>query len=696
MQPSFRSHFSRCQRRTVRHGALTLVLAWTTFFTQAAQVVLYQERFETEGEGTRWTSEGRGVSEDPASGPAFWGLNFGPEAPSFVGVRANAPARRAAMVWRHDLPADAVTEDFLRLFDCVVGWMTSNRTTRTVLFSPPPAGTGDEVLVNRLITNGFTVLPDNTAEPVPDPSTIALVIQSSSAVPDPTRFTIYTAPLLSFNASNHDDELVSSIGVTSVIDLGTVRMNTATNHPARCGLTNSFIAVTNSQNFDLIGPTLPSGAVTIADYDLIATRTATTLADVDAMITNAFQSIQTTGTVQVADLSIGEGGRYTGQPQYDQPVPGSPDTAATFGVRGTGKIEVAAAGTWTFALGVDDGARLRIDRNRNGFDAADNVFNEEDGAGFRVLSNDVVFAQAGTYDFEWVTLDTGANFAQEIAVSAFRGGGTPVEPWDPFSFELLGEASGGAQIRLMGEITIVTYVPNAQLRDTRPLIIVVDGGASLLGGPLTGFEGNGFFGGADLNDPDFGSPFVTDANPRSLTLPTINVAGQSNVQVKVFVAGSDVDFEDPDFFRIIADIDADGPAEPFYLAHFRQFPTGHPNRGALGDTNDNQRTVLRGLFKEVTYNIPANATDLRLRFEGHSTFFNEVMAFDNVRVLADREDVKISIQRVASDVVVTYTGVLQSSATVNGPFTDVANARSPFVVPPASQDAQRFYRACRQ
>ena len=40
----------------------------------AAQVIVYQERFETNGEGTRWTSIGAGVSEDPASGPSFQGV----------------------------------------------------------------------------------------------------------------------------------------------------------------------------------------------------------------------------------------------------------------------------------------------------------------------------------------------------------------------------------------------------------------------------------------------------------------------------------------------------------------------------------------------------------------------------------------------------------------------------------------------
>jgi hypothetical protein len=77
---------------------------------------------------------------------------------------------------------------------------------------------------------------------------------------------------------------------------------------------------------------------------------------------------------------------------------------------------------------VDDGARLRIDLDRNGLDAGDNVFNEEDGTGLRVLAADVTFPQTGVYDFEWVTLCTGADYGEEISVAAFPGAMTPIDP----------------------------------------------------------------------------------------------------------------------------------------------------------------------------------------------------------------------------------------------------------------------------
>jgi hypothetical protein len=49
------------------------------------------------------------------------------------------------------------------------------------------------------------------------------------------------------------------------------------------------------------------------------------------------------------------------------------------------------------------------------------------------------------------------------------------------------------------------------------------------------------------------------------------------------------------------------------------------------------------------------------------------------------------ISLTAGKVVITFTGTLKSAATVNGVFTPVAGAVSPFEVTPEA--AQQFYRA---
>jgi len=51
----------------------------------------------------------------------------------------------------------------------------------------------------------------------------------------------------------------------------------------------------------------------------------------------------------------------------------------------------------------------------------------------------------------------------------------------------------------------------------------------------------------------------------------------------------------------------------------------------------------------------------------------------------------VSIARDGSSVKITYTGILQSATTVNGPWTDVAGASSPYSTPPVG--GGRFFRA---
>lgn len=685
----------KLKHAVLRAGALALLCGGMVATADAAQVVVHQETFETDGEGVRWTSIGRGVSEDPASGPSFWGLNYGPQAPSFVGVRAVAPARRAAMAWHHNIPMDAISADFLSVFECVANWLSAGKP-KTVLFSPSPAGPGDSALVTRLEAAGYTVVPDDTAAPPPAAATIGLVIQSSSGVPDPTRFTSYAAPLLSYNAANHDDELISTIGTTAAIYPGVVQMTTP-GHAASCGRTATFEPVSSEQTFDLIGVSIPAGppaATVIANYNLVLAETVTTLARVDMMIGGTLSNAQTTASIPNADMAQGEVGRWTGQPGQDNAVPGAPDNTATFGTRGTGKLNVKTAGTYTFALSLDDGARLRIDRNRNGFDAGDNVFNEEDGTGLRVLTADVAFPQTGEYDFEWVTLCTGANYGQEISVANLVGGGTPDGIDFPFEFDLLG-FSPDAPVALVGEIAITTYVPTGTIQQPQPFIIVVESGQPLLGGPLRGQEGDGFWGGADLNDVDYGTP-SNDTVGRFLTLQSFDVRGQDNLKLVLALAGSDVDFEANDFLKISVDPDGAGPEGFQLLANYNGGTSvGGPGlAGAVQDKLGNGTPVnyiLRGNFRDVTYPLPAGATDLVLQFEAHCTFFNEVFAFDNVRITARGPDApELSIRRTAANIEVRYTGTLLSSPTVDGEYTPVANAGNPHVIPPGGQ---RFFRS---
>jgi hypothetical protein len=51
----------------------------------------------------------------------------------------------------------------------------------------------------------------------------------------------------------------------------------------------------------------------------------------------------------------------------------------------------------------------------------------------------------------------------------------------------------------------------------------------------------------------------------------------------------------------------------------------------------------------------------------------------------------LAIGRQAGNVVITYTGTLQSADQINGPWTDVAGASSPYSTTPSA--AQRYYRS---
>jgi hypothetical protein len=140
------------------------------------------------------------------------------------------------------------------------------------------------------------------------------------------------------------------------------------------------------------------------------------------------------------------------------------------------------------------------------------------------------------------------------------------------------------------------------------------------------------------------------------------------------------------------DPDGAGPEAFELLAEYRGI-----GGGPMGDTLTNgtpANYILRGNFRDVTYPLPAGATDLVIQFEAHCTFFNEVMAWDNVRITALGPDApELGIGRNGVNIEVRYTGTLLSSPTVDGTYAPVQNAGNPYVIPPASQGTQQFFRS---
>ena len=262
-----------------------------------------------------------------------------------------------------------------------------------------------------------------------------------------------------------------------------------------------------------------------------------------------------------------------------------------------------------------------------------------------------------------------------------------------------------------GSVTVASYqfTDDAGVVSTHPFLVATEKDVQLLGGLISGMEGSGFWAGADLNEPNIANAtFGTIVEPRSLTLKAVDVTGKSDLKLTIALAGTEVDFDAgaDDFFSIKVDLKSTG--EFIELARYGS-PSGTEKflvemiKGGdgLGGPTDlvkpNYAKRIGIVARDLTYDIPSSATKLVVRFEANSTFWNEIMAFDNVRIhtgdLAAPKPL-ISIKRDTGKVVVEFGGVLQSAASVTGPWTDIGgNPKSPYTIEKGSQGPAQFLRA---
>src|SRR5439155_10791410 len=246
-----------------------------------------------------------------------------------------------------------------------------------------------------------------------------------------------------------------------------------------------------------------------------------------------------TNAVQAFDFSDGTPGDWS----IDNPVPGG--ITGTWGLVGKGKISVSAPGTYSFAIGVDDGGRLRIDKNQNGIGPEDNVIVQDAIAAHAPYYGDVTFTSAGTYDFEVASFNAGGAGDIEFSVS-LQSGGNDRTAISSGSWELIGQTTG--KVSLQGTIEVTSYEPTgAPVLTALPMLVLLNGpgdtppGSVYGGGPFTGFEGAGFFAGSALNKFPLTDPF------RTLRLSPVNVAGKTAVKLTVALAATFLDFETSDF-----------------------------------------------------------------------------------------------------------------------------------------------------
>lgn len=691
-------HPGCAQSRCLVPLAMSAALAAGAAAALAAETLL-EEGFNTDGEAVtpkRYTTTGREAYEVPRQnaelaltgqeGPIYWAHNF---EVSYVGVPAPTPARRAIMAWHQNVPADAVTPTTLNLFESTLKWLVNNKAGATICFSPAPAGTGDQVLYDHLLSKGYTLVDDTDGtSPLPDAD--AYIHTSSGDLGNPSRFSKVAKPVLTYRGADHDDLLVSTIGETVTTEVGQATITTPT-HPAAGGLTGSFDLLTpgTSTSLDLIGVSLPEQAITLASFNRVAVPTVANLADVDAMAAGTKPSTQSTGTASAADFALSSAGDWFD----DNAFPGDP--TGVFGFVGKGQLTVSQAGTYSFALGVDDGGRLRIDRDRNGFTDADNVILEDVAGTHRAVYGDATFASSGTYDFEWTTFNTGGGASAELSVSINPGGNvrSPVASGD---WEELGTAIPTANVRLQGTIRTTVYVPSgdAQLIPT-PFLVLLNGpgdnppGSVFGGGPFNGFEGTGFFGASGLNK----WPYPDGLDHRSLTLRSVNVTGKQNLKLTVALAATFLDFETTDFLKILAYPNG-ASSEPVLVAHYA---APDANTKYFVDIIHGNQHKLGLKFQDVTYDLPAGATDLILEFQAATTWWNEIVAFDNVRVTAGAAEPPAitGISRTGQEVTITWTGsgavTVQGTGALGTTWTDDTTTSEKSVKLPIS-GPQRFFR----
>jgi hypothetical protein len=175
------------------------------------------------------------------------------------------------------------------------------------------------------------------------------------------------------------------------------------------------------------------------------------------------------------------------------------------------------------------------------------------------------------------------------------------------------------------------------------------------GGPFTGFEGTGFFAGSAINK----FPFPGLDMFRTLRMSPVNVAGKTNVKLTVALAATFLDFETSDFLDIIAY--TNGVTNPEVLIAHYSAPDG--NTKYFVDLTHGSTHRLGLSFQDVTYDIPPGATGLVIEFRSFTSWWNEIVAFDNVRIT---EGVAVQPALVASSSATASSLILAWPASAAG------------------------------
>ena len=655
------------------------------------QELIYQETFNTDGEAAnpkRYTTVGRDVYEVPRivselnnldqKGPIYWAHNF---EISFVGI-PDIPARRMIFAWSGANDTSTASQEFFNLFLSSVKWLLKDKANATVVVAPDATAIGG--LADVLRNAGYTVNDDDASVPdeqVPGDLFIHAIVSN------PSRFARLAKPVIVMNAPDDDDMIVSSIGTTTSFEPGQGQI-AAPGHPAAGGKTGTFEVATGNLSFHLVGRFLPVGATTLATVGHSVPPAVTRLGDVDDMIAGTKQSIISTGQVSAVDFSDNSPGNWP----VDNALPGN--ETGNWGLRVKGKLNVGQAGIYSVAIGSADGARLQIDLDKNGFTANDTVIEDVGPHDHLIQYGNVNFTSPGAYDFQIVAFNAAGPGSLEFSV-AKAAGADLTSALDSGEWDLVGADDATSPVKAVGMIDANGYTASGATTEVKePLIILLNGpddtppGFFYGGGAFTNYEGRGFFAASGLNK----WPLPAEGY-RSLQLQPVNVTGKQNVKMTVALAGAQIDFETSDYLDILAYPNGLS-STPVTLAHFRGVENGV--QPWLADQKENFVRRLTRQFADFEYDIPAGATQLIIEFRALTTWWNEIAAFDNVRITSGSAAARPRFDLptiVDGKVRISWTGVgrLQESANLTS-WTDVpGNPSSPYTVPPGN-NALKFFR----
>lgn len=619
-------------KRNSANSWLLAVSALCGWGSAHAQEILLQEGFNTDGAAAnppRYTMTGRDVYEPERvrselgnfdqKGPIYWDHNF---KVSYAG-NPTITGRRAIFGWRGTDAAGA-TEDLMKLFDTSIDWLLRGKKNARIVVNPNAAAV--QALADRLTASGHTVIDDDTTANPNDFDVQADLFVHGPGANNPSRFVLRTEPVLVMNAPDYDDMLVGSIGTSLAFDPGQVTIATP-GHPAAGGKTGSFQGFSPNQTFELIGSYLPPGTINLATVTRIVPPSVSSLADVDAMVAGSKQHDKTTAQVSTLDFADASAGQWAD----DNGLPGG--YTANWGLVAKAKLTVPAAGTYRFALGSDDGARLAIDLDRNGLTAADVVLSDSGPHAHQIVYVNVTFPASGAYDFEVTSYNSSGGGSLELSVP-IQEGAVPDDALDSGYWEVLGTSGGSSPVKLVGSVDGTAYVATgANVERQEPFIVLLNGpsdtppGAFYDGGTFSGYEGSGFLGGAGINK----WPYPDGQTYRSVQLNPVNVAGKKNIRLTVALAATVVDFEDSDFIDILYYPDGSS-STPVVVAHFRGVQNAI--QPWLADANDQFQRRLTREFADFSYPIPDTAKNLIVEIRVASTWWTEILAVDNVRVTA--------------------------------------------------------------